>query len=337
MDGTTTTSTSGSLPSHNIFHSAGSGTGGMWPMMMGSGLGGGAAAGGLGLGALLGLALGQGGLFGNNNRNGDFVTNAGLQAALNGQTQGQDTVQILQNLATIQQLIPENESKVQLALAQAQIALQNQATQGQLQVAASTSTLQNGIADARHSINDNVHTNGLNNANQFAAVQRSISDSTAATNSIVRQTKDVAEAGFAATQLGIAGLGLQAANNTSAILTAIRDDGDRTRTQAAAINDATLNRIIVNQANEIIELKGDRNSNQRARETELTVTQNVNQNQAQAQQQQQQQQQFLLLSNIAQSLAGITQIAHATNQNVIAGNTGAVTTGAQSANPVNVA
>jgi hypothetical protein len=213
----------------------------------------------------------------------------------------------------------------------------NQGAQGQLQVAAVGSNLQNNIADARHSVNDNVHTLGFQTAAGFGQVARDICESTAATNNIVRAAKDVSEAGFAATQLGIANLGLQACQNTSAILTAIRDDGDKTRTQASTINDATLNRIIVEQANALIELRNDQRHHQRQRETELTITQNVNQNQAQAQQQQQQQQQFLLLSNIASSLNGLTQIAHATNQNVIAGNTGAVTTGAQSANPVNVA
>lgn len=332
---TTTTTTPGDT---NVF--ASNPLAGMMPFMGGGGWGGGnaagAGAGGLGLGAILGLALGQGGLFGNNNRNGDFVTSAGLQAALNGQTQGQDTVQILQNLATIQQLIPENEGKVQLALAQAQIALQNQGAQGQLQTAASTSLLQNSIADARHNINDNVHTNGLNNANQFAAVQRSISDSTAATNSIVRATKDVAEAGFAATQLGIAGLGLQAANNTSTILSAIRDGTDRVTAQNAAINDATLNRLLVEQSNEIIELKGDRRQFQASREVELNISQNVNQNNLQQQQQSQQQQVVLALSQICGMLGNLTQVAQATNSNVIAGNTGATTTGAQTSTPTNV-
>ena len=318
-----------------------------------TGFGGAAGLGGAALGFVAGALINggnNGGLFGNRNNGGtgDLVTTTHLQSSLNHLTASQNQNAVLQQLATIQQLIPENEGRVQLAIANSQIALSNQAAQGQLQTAAVGSNLQNNIADARHSINDNIHANGLNNANYFAGVNGNIAASTAATNQIVREAKDVSESGFAATalqaaqnnaatQLGISNLGLQAANNTGAILTAIRDDGDKTRAQAAAINDATLNRIIVNQANEIIELKGDRNHHQRQRETELTITQNVNQNQAQNQQQQQQQQQFLLLSNIASSLNGLTQIAHATNQNVIAGNTGAVTTGAQSANPVNVA
>ena len=67
----------------------------------------------------------------------------------------------------------------------------------------------------------------------------------------------------------------------------------------------------------------------RSREVEVNVSQNVNQNQMQQQQQQQ-------MASIMATLAGLTQIAHATNSNIIAGNSGAVTTAAQTANPVNV-
>lgn len=49
----------------------------------------------------------------------------------------------------------------------------------------------------------------------------------------------------------------------------------------------------------------------------------------------QQQQQAILLGNIWERLNGM-QNAIATNSNLIVGNTGATTTGAQTANPVNV-
>jgi hypothetical protein len=130
---------------------------------------------------------------------------------------------------------------------------------------------------------------------------------------------------------------LQAANNTAMLAAAIRNDGDLTRGLIIAQNDTYLNRIILEQSNALIELRSTHNNHLRARETEVNVTQTVNQAQAQTQQQQQQQQQFQLLAGITSALNGLTQVAHATNQNVIAGNTGAVQTGAQSANPVNVA
>jgi len=335
--------------------------------MLGGGYGNNGMLGGDGIGSLLigALLFGGVGLGGFGNRNGlgtaagDTVTTAHLQSALNQQTANQNTNQILQSLATIQQLIPENEGRVQAAIAGSQIALQNQAAQGQLasantaaqgqlQVAGSTALLTNNIADARHNINDNVHINGLNNANAFGAVQVGIMNSTAQTNAIVREAKDVAEAGFAAGQLslanvhsstlqGLAALSLQGAQQTSVIGGAIRDDGDRTRSLIIAQNDAYLNRIITEQANALIELKNERHVSGRSRETEVNVSQTVNQAQAQNQAQQQQQQQFAILGQISAALAGLTQVAHATNQNVIAGNTGAVSTGAQSANPVNVA
>jgi hypothetical protein len=327
----------------------------------GTGYGHGAGFAGAGLGAtgaiLGGLALlsnlgRNGGLFGGNGNGtlgtgANLVTTTDLQAALNAQSQSQNTNNILQQLAAIQQEIPSAEGRSQLALAQAQIGIQTQAAQGQLAAANTAAQLSTNVADARHSINDNVHLNGLNNANSFAGVQIGIANSTAATNAIVRETKDVVESNFAnanlqaaqyqaATALGIANLGLQNAVQTGVIQTSIRDDGDRTRSLIIAQNDATLNRLLTTAQNEIIELKNDRTSRGHSRETELNITQNVNQNNLQNQQQQQQQQQFLLLSNLAQQIAGLTQIAKSTNSNIIAGNSGATVTGAQTSTPTNV-
>lgn len=346
-------------------------SGGMgMPMMMGAGYnsGGGILGGGSdGIGALLiGALLFGGGLGGFGNRNafatgldGQAVTTAHLQSALNQQTQNQNTNTILQNLAAIQQEIPNSECRVQLGIAAAQTALQNQGAQGQLasangfaqvqlQAANNATLLQNDILDAQNDVNKSIAQNALNNANSFAATQMAIAGSTAATNQIVRETKDVVESGFAAGQLALANVHsstlqnfaasqLQAANNAAALMTAVTNDGDRTRSLIQSINETNLNRIITTQANEIIELKNDRHITSRSRETEINVTNTMSQNQAQAQQQQQQQQQFEILSRISAALAGLTQIAHATNQNVIAGNSGPVTTGPQSANPVNVA
>lgn len=77
---------------------------------------------------------------------------------------------------------------------------------------------------------------------------------------------------------------------------------------------------------------------------ELTIT-NTNTNtatataaqlQAQYQQQLQFQNQGALLAQIAAGLGNLTQIAHATNSNIIAGNSGAVLTGPQTSTPTNV-
>jgi hypothetical protein len=276
---------------------------GMLPYMMG-GFGGGAGAGagaGLGaglLGGILGGALlgGGGGLFGNRGTAGDFVTTAGLQSALNQQSANTNTNAILQNLATIQAEIPASECRTNLAIASAQNAIQSQHTQQSL---------------ASASLN--------------AATNQLISGVESALGNQVRNAHDVLAQ-------GINGLQLQAAQNTYALNAAIRDDGDKTRSLINSINETNLNRIITTQANKIIELQGDRSTTANG----LTITQNVNQTQMQMQQQQQQQQQLILLSQIATGLANVTQIAHATNSNVIAGNTGAVTTGAQTSTPTNV-
>lgn len=73
----------------------------------------------------------------------------------------------------------------------------------------------------------------------------------------------------------------------------------------------------------------------RQREVEVNVTQTVNQNQLQLQAQQQQQQQAVFNATILAHLQNL-QVATATNSNLIVGNAGATTTGAQTANPVNV-
>jgi len=339
------------------------GTGGGMDGSGAAGLGmGGGLIGGLLLGALFGGGA-NGGLFGGRNGvgvgAGDVVTTAHLQSALNQQSAAQNTNAILQNLATIQQLIPEGTAAVQLSAAgntyslsnqasQGQLAAANSATQAALQLAGSTALLTNNVADARHNINDNIHAGVLSQLAGQAAITAGVVEARKDINDNVHLGRSEAASGFSATALGqansnalaqqlAAGLSLQAANNSAALAAAVRDDGDRTRNLIIAQNDTYLNRIITEQANALIELRSNHNNHLRARETEVNVNQTVNQAQAQNQAQQQQQQQFQILGQIASSLNGLTQIAHATNQNVIAGNAGAVTTGAQAANPVNVA
>ena len=111
---------------------------------------------------------------------------------------------------------------------------------------------------------------------------------------------------------------------------AICADGDRTRALIQSINDANLNRLISTQAAEIIEL---RNEHRRQADTAgIRIDMINNQNQLQ----QQQQAQGFALNTLATHLAGVEQLAHATNTQVIAGNTGAVRGGNQTANPTNV-
>lgn len=123
---------------------------------------------------------------------------------------------------------------------------------------------------------------------------------------------------------------------------AVRDDGDKTRAMLVAraqLEDATK---ISMQAAENAELRNELRRNSEHAETKLQITNTNTAVAAQTQRAelQQQQQQYQTIANALQTVmcevAHTKQIAQATNQNIIAGNTGAVTTGAQAANPTNV-
>jgi hypothetical protein len=303
-------------------------------VLTGSGYNGGGmdGMGGMMGGLLFGALLGGngGGLFGNRGAvagvAGDVVTTAHLQSALNAQVANMNQNSTLQMLGGIAASIPENEGKVQLAIANQSGALSNQ--MNQLAIMGNQQANQNNIMQVQGIASVNANVAGATAT--IIAAEGAVKDAVAASAT----TQLLATAGLStlAQQLA-AGLSLQGANQTAAIMCGVRDDGDKTRALIVAQNEAYLNRIIIEQANALIELKNERHVTGNG----ITLQQTVNQAQVQSQAQQQQQQQFAILSSIASSLNGLTQIAHATNQNVIAGNTGAVTTGAQNANPVNVA
>jgi hypothetical protein len=116
----------------------------------------------------------------------------------------------------------------------------------------------------------------------------------------------------------------------------VSEQGCATRAEVGRTTTLILERI---NANTIAELQAELAEARhvgRGHASDLTVTQTVNQVQAQAQQQQQTQAILGVLNGIACGLGNLTQIAHATNSNIIAGNTGAVTTAAQTASPTNV-
>jgi hypothetical protein len=275
------------------------------------GLGGAGAGAGAGLGAGLlggilgGALLGGRGLFGADGRVGGegCVTPTQLTAALAGVQDTQMNTNVLTQLAAISAQIPAAEGQVQLALSQTQGQLSNQIGQQSLAIA-------QGFGNA---------------AQQTSAAQASII-------AVSETVKDAINLSSGALQLAIANNTAQGLQNTNQIVSAVRDDGDKTRALIVAQNEATLR-------NEITALQirlQEQQATATARGTEVNVTQQVNQVQAQAQAQQQQQQQLILLNTIAGHLVGL-QNAVATNSNMIIGNTGATTTGAQSANPINVA
>lgn len=117
----------------------------------------------------------------------------------------------------------------------------------------------------------------------------------------------------------------------AAISSIVKDDGEKTRALITAQNEANLQRQLAVAEATLAEQRAEF----RSRANEINITQTVNQNQAQVQAQAQQQQQAILLATVCDRLNGL-QNAVATNSNLIVGNTGAVATGAQTANPVNV-
>lgn len=290
----------------NVFEPVVNPMGGMgfgYPGYGGAGAGGLAGAGAGVLGGLLGGALlGNGGLFGNNRNGEGCVTPTQLTAALTGVQDQNSFSALMQGQARIEASIPAAEGQVQLALAQTQNALANQ-----------------------------INTNLVSNTQGFANTNQNISQAQAAVIAVGETVKDTVNMTSAATQLAIANSIAQGLVNTNNITTAVRDDGDKTRALIIAQNEANLTRQLA-----VAEATLARQELAAAsRGTEVNVTQMVNQAQAQAQTQQQQQQQILLLNSIAGHLVGL-QNAVATNSNMIIGNTGATTTGAQTANPVNV-
>lgn len=113
---------------------------------------------------------------------------------------------------------------------------------------------------------------------------------------------------------------------------AVAMDGNSTRALIVQLNTDNLNRLLT-----VADLdRRDERNHARSREVEVNVTQSVNQNQIQAQFQQQQQQIVSTLGFLCNEIAQVKQVARATNENVIVGNTGATTTGAQTASPTNV-
>lgn len=324
------------------------------------------AFGGGAVGAILGNALNNGGLFGN--RNGvvpvdGVVTPTMLTAALNQVQDNTNAATAASERLNMARFDAESQREIQAAVERTAAATQLAVAVGDsalgVEIAKTTGDLGVLVSKTTGELN----TQGALNAaalgvqiakttgdlNTFIATTTAAlgvqSEKTAAANAlaVAMGLKDALitnNAGFSNAQL----TAMQNANIAASqlaqtkydIVNAIKEDGNETRELIAANESAELNRRLVIAANEIIELRGDRNFDRRSRETEINVTQNVNQQQVQLQQQQQQQQQLTLLSQIAHGLGNLTQIAHATNNNIVAGNTGAVVTGPQTANPTNI-
>lgn len=165
----------------------------------------------------------------------------------------------------------------------------------------------------------------------FANVKDSVQAGLLATLAATAGVKDSVQNGFA----------LQA-RDLAVINQNVSAQGCETREAVAASTTAILSRI---DRSEIDELRHGRDRAERAIEVnalrsqvEVNQTVNTTTNQAQAQAQAQFQIQDVnnVLRRICDQLADVHQVARATNANIIAGNAGAVTTGAQTSTPTNV-
>lgn len=223
---------------------------------------GGALGGGLGaglVGGLLGTALfGRRGLGGVDDGIGGVApaTLAGVESVVN-------NAAIMSQLADIKAAVPLAEGQIQLALAGAQMDLNNSIGQ-------STASISNVV----RGLNDNVMSN-LNMQTQMN--QKGFADVTAATvaqgTTNLLATKDAA---------------LQGERNSWALNQAITADGDKTRALIQSIDKTNDSRLITQLANEVSELRNE--GRLRGVEGNITIS-NTNTANAVAQQQQAQQQQ----------------------------------------------
>lgn len=171
-------------------------------------------------------------------------------------------------------------------------------------------------------------------------------------NVVLQQTNTItqlASAAQLANQMGFSQTGDRIQNTATALAVAISnvnqnvlEQACQTRAAIAASETAILTRI---DRQEIDSLRHERDRFERSVEvnalrSQVEVNQTVTTTQAQAQGQFQVQAQFqdigATLRRFEAALINIHQEARATNNNVIAGNTGAVTTGAQTSTPTNV-
>lgn len=248
----------------NLF--AGTGMGGNQGGAMGAGLGAGL------VGGLLGTAL-----FGRNGLNGlgnDGVV--GAPATLQGVESVVNNSAIMQSLGDIKASIPLAEGQVQLALAGAQMDLNNS-------IAQSTASVGNIVRSSNAEIMANLNMQTQMNQKGFYD-NASVTVAQGTTNLLA--TKDAS---------------VQAERNSWLLNQAIVADGDRTRSLIQSIDKTNDSRLITNLANEITELRNE--GRLRGVEGNITISNNNTATAvAQQQQAQQQSQQIAVLGANLQAL-----------------------------------
>lgn len=200
-------------------------------------------------------------------------------------------------------------------------------------------SIEGAIPLAALSTENAILTQTISNNAGFASTKDSIQIATGALAVAISGTKD-------AVQNGLFLVSNQLQEGICSVKTAIATDGALTRSMLQSRWTAEDQTKISTQAAEIIELRNEGRHRDRHSALELQITNTNTAVAAQAQGQQQQQFQALVgtvnsLVPCVNALVMNSQLAHAraTNGNVIVGNAGATTTGAQTAtaSPVNVA
>lgn len=253
--------------------------------------------GGLIGGLVLGSLLRNGNLFGNG-------TGVGVQEGcvtpsnLSAQLAG--VTDTLQNTSVMQTL-----GAIQGAIPLAE-------ANGQLALAGATSDIRSHIGAV-----ENTLTQGQMTINQN--VSNAIASSLASQGAIKETVLTTGAANLQAT-----------ANAQFAITQAINADGAQTRALIQSIETANTQRLLGERQDQINELLAEGRRRDDRHGIEINMTNNQNQQQLQFQAQQQQ------IANLTACLHGVSQLAQATNQQLIIGNTGVATGGSQTSNPVNV-
>lgn len=258
----------------------------------------GLGGGGIVGGLVLGALLGNnnGGLFGN--RNGAVVADPGIPA-------GNVSLATLQGIGDIKGAVPQAACETMNAICDAESSINNQ-------MLAQTIGLNQNINDAKAAGVAAANANALANAAGFAGV------------------KDATDALSTQTAIGFGNVNTLIERTGWQLSQAITNDGDKTRALIQSIDKTNDSRLITQQANEIVELRNQALAAENRRGIEIQISNNQSQNQLQFQAQQQ------VLAQLANCLAETSQLARATNQQLIIGNAGPVTGGAQTANPTNV-
>lgn len=203
---------------------------------------------------------------------------------------------------------------------------------GSIEAAVPLSALQvqNSIQEQTIGLNTGLAALALGTQQGFANTKDSVQASTGILAAAIAGTKDAIQNGLFLTNTNLL-------EGVCSIKAAVNADGAETRALLVSRFQLEDQTRITTLANELAELRNDGRHRETANKIEITNTAIAAQRQGQEQEQRQRQgDEIGHLSRCFSALANEVQIARATNSNVIVGNTGASTVGAQTASPTNV-